>query len=215
MHVLTLIGCVLFSDVGLRDRGRRRGKDGGGEGVVRGRCWMMGRVYVCLWMWVCMCGLDEPPEFSLQLWEEEKWKRGNKVRPGGNQEPKSNWFPPLSLYVFIFEPAVLKHIVSQGLQWIFSEGGPGGCTTRKPNLEKTDRVHNWNTNRLTSFIRLNCKGVATTINCSFLSMNTCYPLLKGTKQPHWEKRDVYGRSSHNKRKYIRNRWESWQMWVGY
>lgn len=33
MHVLTLIGCVLFSDVGLRDRGRRRGKNmrGGGE----------------------------------------------------------------------------------------------------------------------------------------------------------------------------------------
>lgn len=33
MHVLTLIGCVLFSDVGLRDRGRRRGKNRrGGEG---------------------------------------------------------------------------------------------------------------------------------------------------------------------------------------
>lgn len=30
MHVLTLIGCVLFSDVGVRDRGRRRGKVGGG-----------------------------------------------------------------------------------------------------------------------------------------------------------------------------------------
>lgn len=30
MHVLTLIGCVLFSDVGLRDRGRSRGRGGGG-----------------------------------------------------------------------------------------------------------------------------------------------------------------------------------------
>jgi len=27
MHVLTLIGCVLLCDVGLRDRGRRRGKN--------------------------------------------------------------------------------------------------------------------------------------------------------------------------------------------
>lgn len=78
MHVLTLIGCVLFSDVGLRDRGRSRGR--GGEGGS-----------VC----VCVCGLDEPPEFSLQLWTSLGGKRKNereekKIRPGGNQGPKSN-----------------------------------------------------------------------------------------------------------------------------
>lgn len=33
MHVLTLIGCVLFSDVGLGDGG------GGGGGGERGVCW--------------------------------------------------------------------------------------------------------------------------------------------------------------------------------
>lgn len=30
MHVLTLIGCVLFSDVGLGDGGWGGGEDGGG-----------------------------------------------------------------------------------------------------------------------------------------------------------------------------------------
>lgn len=92
MHVLTLIGCVLFSDVGLRDRGRRRGKDRGGGGVDSERC-------------VCVCGLDEPPEFSQQLWsvlgkKRKNEKSGNKVRPGGNQGPKSNLFPPLALCVY-------------------------------------------------------------------------------------------------------------------
>ena len=87
MHVLTLIGCVLFSDVGLRDRGRRRGKDGGGGEWA---------VCICLFVCVCVCvsGLDEPPEFSLQLWTSLGGKRRNekdkKIRPGGNQGPKSN-----------------------------------------------------------------------------------------------------------------------------
>lgn len=82
MHVLTLIGCVLFSDVGLGD-----GRGGGGR--RRGaRC-------VLVRMCVCACGLDEPPEFTLQLWSSsggrgENEKRRNKVRPGGNQGPKSN-----------------------------------------------------------------------------------------------------------------------------
>lgn len=63
------------------------------------------------------------------------------------------------------------------------KGGQGGCTTRKLNLEKTDRIHNWNTNRLTSFIRLSCKGVATALFCLWTLVT---PPLKGTKQPHWE-----------------------------
>lgn len=84
MHVLTLIGCVLFSDVGLGDGGGERG--GGGGGGERGVCWC-----AC----VCACGLDEPPEFTPQLWPSsggrgENEKRRNKVRPGGNQGPKSN-----------------------------------------------------------------------------------------------------------------------------
>lgn len=33
MHVLTLIGCVQLSDVGLRDRGRRDENKGGRVGV--------------------------------------------------------------------------------------------------------------------------------------------------------------------------------------
>lgn len=54
MHVLTLIGCVLLSDVGLRDGGNK----GGGEG---------------------RCGLNETPEFSLRL-RRGKMKRRERER---------------------------------------------------------------------------------------------------------------------------------------
>lgn len=64
MHVLTLIGCVLFSDVGPREEGkggvRKRGRGG--------RCLCVcarGRTRVCLRN--CVCGLDQPPEFTQRL----------------------------------------------------------------------------------------------------------------------------------------------------
>lgn len=58
MHVLTLIGCVLFSDVGLGDG------LGGGAGCVS------------VHTGVCACGLDEPPEFTLQLWSSSGGRGG-------------------------------------------------------------------------------------------------------------------------------------------
>lgn len=70
MHVLTLIGCVLFSDVGPRDEGRgggrREGWGGGGE--RRSEPCLCVRAGVCLRN--CVCGLDQPPEFTLQLRED-------------------------------------------------------------------------------------------------------------------------------------------------
>lgn len=78
MHVLTLIGCVLFSDVGLGD----------GGGVGRRQGWRRrGASLRCVLVRACVYGLDEPPEFTLQLWSfsggrRENEKRRNKVRAG-------------------------------------------------------------------------------------------------------------------------------------
>lgn len=64
MHVLTLIGCVLFSDVGLGDDGGGGGgRDGGGG--ERGVCWCAR---------VCVCGLDEPHSAALGLLRRERGK---------------------------------------------------------------------------------------------------------------------------------------------
>lgn len=80
MHVLTLIGCVLFSDVGLGDGGG--GRHGWRRRAARLRC-----VFARTHGRARVCGLDEPPEFTLQLWSfsrgrRENEKRRNKVRAG-------------------------------------------------------------------------------------------------------------------------------------
>jgi len=53
MHVPTLIGCVLLTDVGLRDMGRRRRGKEGEEGAEVFRDCVC--VFVCFCVCVCVC----------------------------------------------------------------------------------------------------------------------------------------------------------------
>lgn len=177
MYVLTLIGCVLFSDVGLGD----------GEEEKRGwGRWGAGRV--CARACLCVCGLDEPPEFSLQLWtslggkrgknEREREREGKKVRPRGNQGPKSNWFPPLSQCMCLFWRLlrVLTLCIKRISVDFLGNGKAAAWTAVKLRPENTDWMQCWNNNRYTGFI--GCEGdPSTATSC------VCFVTLGLTEQP--------------------------------
>lgn len=60
---------------------------GGGEEARMEEAGSETEMCVCARARVCVCGLDEPPEFTLQLWSfsggrRENEKRRNKVRAG-------------------------------------------------------------------------------------------------------------------------------------
>lgn len=100
-----------------------------------------------------MCGLDEPPEFSLQLWTSLGGKRKNERGEKSDQEEikdlKAIDFL-ISHCVFLFWRLLCFNIVDiSAFSW---KKEAGACTTEKLNLEKTDWMQSSNNNRYTGFI---------------------------------------------------------------
>lgn len=82
MHVLTLIGCVLFSDVGLRDRGRRRGKDGEGRGQM-----LRDKLCVCVCVCACVCACMAQMNLLNSVCSfAPPWERRGKMKGGSDRE---------------------------------------------------------------------------------------------------------------------------------
>lgn len=158
-----------------------RGTWGEGETMLVYACW---RTRMCLRK--CVCGLDQPPEFTQRLRQDWGWggggrrceKGGNKGRPAGNQGRKKtiDFFPSSRMCLFS-EAGKFKRIVSKGLQVDFSSAVEALWWSRRgfgvqPQGTLRDEetcVLAWNNKIHQVFIKLSGKGriAKLLLSCSF------------------------------------------------